>query len=485
MSTLPRIPRWRTAVQSLTEKNIPLKRLSKLIFQKGSTVQLYAGGVYSMILTADPDFIRHILQKNPRKYSKSTRQFNNIKRFLGNGLLTSDGAYWLKQRRLIQPGFHKNRLREVLKLMDSTTDQYLDHLDTALQSNPEVDISEKMQDVTLRIIAHSIFSASLEEAEFQKIKTILPRLQAFILQMFRLPYLHWWLKLSGQIKEHEELRDEVNAIYRSYIQKRRASGEEQDDLLQMLLDVRYADTGEGMTDTQILDEINILFNAGHEPTATALSWTWYLLGKHPEIMKKLETEVDQVLPDQEVTYQRLAQLEYTQQVIEETVRLYPPAWATNRIALEDDEFNGITIKKGTTISNYIYGLHRSPELWENPELFQPERFTKEQKKARHPFAYVPFGGGPRLCIGKQFATMEMKLILAKMIKRYKATLVKSQNIETIPVVTLQPNKAIKMQLEQREVSIPSRDEHIVAVNKHPMEVSAKASKCPFAALFAS
>lgn len=217
----------------------------------------------------------------------------------------------------------------------------------------------------------------------------------------------------------------------------------------MLLDVRYEDTREGMTNDQLIDEFNILFIGGHETSANALSWIWYLLSQNPRVSQKLVNEAQQVLPEGKLSYGHIDQLQNTQQVIEEAIRLYPPAWATNRVAIEDDVFKGISIKKGMTVATYIYGVHRSPKHWDNPDVFFPERFTKAKKKVRHSFAFVPFGGGPRLCIGKQFAMMEMKLILAKMVKRYKMELVDGQHIEASALVNLQPQNAIKMKIEPR------------------------------------
>ena len=450
MSTLPLIPRWQSALKSISTRKFPLTQLNKYIYPKGSTVKVYAGGLYPMVLTADPDFIQHILQKSHRKYHKLNRQYDRLKHFWGKGLLTNEGSSWLKQRRLIQPGFHMKKLKEIMKLMDRVSEDFLEKLDQELTQNPTLDIAKKMQELTCRVIANTIFSTNLKEEEFQIINKNLPRVQAFILRSLRQPYLNWWHRWSGQIKAHEKLRDEINAIIQSYIHERRNSAEEFDDLLQMLLDIRYADTGKGMTDSQLIDEVNILFIAGHETSGYALSWALYLLNKHPDVMQKLREEVNQNIPDDHFTFESLTQLPYTQQVIEETLRLYPPAWANSRVAIEDDEFKGIPIKKGTNIAAYIYGLHHSPDLWENPESFQPERFTKEKKKARHPYAFLPFGGGPRLCIGKQFALTEIKLILAKMVKRYEMKLTPDQQIEASPLILLQPNKGIQMEMSVRQ-----------------------------------
>ena len=475
MKTLPQIPRWQIIIHALKNRNVPLSRISNYLYRNEGTMKLHIGGIHPMILTSDPNFIQHILQKNPRKYGKCNRQFDNIKQFWGQGLLTNDGPSWLRQRRLIQPGFHKNRLREVMKLMDQVTDEFLNGLDESIRRQPTIDMHSQMKELTCRIIAHTIFSSHLEEEEFRKFNNHFSRIQSFILKINRQPFFRWWHKISGQNEDHKQLSREINAIFQKHIQERKGRNEASDDLLQMLLDIRYEDTGEGMTNTQLLDEINILFIGGHETSANVLSWAWYLLSKHPTVLEKVIQEVSHVFPDGQITFDGLMQLGYTQQVLEETMRLFPPIWVTTRVATEDDEFNGIAIKKGTNIGTFFYGLHRSPNIWEKPDSFVPERFTKLKKKARHPFAYVPFAGGPRLCIGKQFAMIEMKLVLAKMVKRYHLSLEPNQKVAPVALVNLQPKGGIKMNITQRKIHRPVDYSHRqTSVETSPLE-------CPFLA----
>ncbi len=450
MSQIPIIPRWKTAVRSVKLAKNPLPFLDQFLSEKGPTIQLYLGGLYKMILTADPDFVQHILQKKHRIYRKSEVHFDKIAHLLGRGLLTSEGQYWLQQRRLIQPGFHKKRLEDILRLMDKVAGQYLDRLDEEITRDPVVDMYEKMLGITFRIIANAVFSTDLKEEELNTLSNNITRLQEFLIKQIRQPYFNTWFKVSGELKTHEKLRDQSSNIALSYIRARRQSGEQYSDLLQMLLDARYEDTGEGMNDQQLIDESQILFVAGHETSANALSWIWYLLGQHPEVLDKVRAEVSERLPNETITFDLINQLEYTGQVIEEAMRLYPPAWTTNRVAAADDEFKGIPIKKGTTFATYIYGVHRSPNLWEDPHAFRPERFSPENKKDRHPFAYLPFGGGPRLCIGNHFAMMEMKLILAKMVNRYDVELIKDHPVNILPLLTLRPEKGVLMKVKKVE-----------------------------------
>lgn len=239
-------------------------------------------------------------------------------------------------------------------------------------------------------------------------------------------------------------------LQRQLIAKRRASGIQRDDLMQMLLDSRYEDTEEGMTDQQLIDEAAILFVAGHETSANTLSWTLYLLAQHPDVLKKVKAELNTVCPGRAPTFAELRQLTYLTQVINESMRLYPPAWITDRVPLEDDQVNGITIPKGTMVSVFIYGLHHQKESWNEPEVFRPERFNNENRKNRPPFSFMPFGGGPRLCIGNNFAMMEIQLVLAAVLRRFKIRINTDYPISVKPLITLRPANGIRMYLHENE-----------------------------------
>lgn len=446
-----------------------------------ATVQLAIGGRPPLMITADPDFAQYILLKNRDNYQKTSESFGVIRHFYGNGLLNSEGAYWKKQRKMIQPGFGRARLKQVLVYMEQVTEAYLEEVDQAILLNPQVTMCDLMLELTFKVIANAIFSTNLSKKEFRRINQIMPQVQAFIMKMIVKPYLQWWHKCSGQVKAHEVLSQEQREIVRSYIQKRRAEKGDYDDLLQMLMDIRYEDTGAGMTDAQLIDEINILFLAGHDTSAKGLSWAWYLLTQHPEVLKKVREEVADNIPDGQITFDRLTSLTYTQQVLEETLRLYPPIYGTNRMAVEDDEFKGIKIKKGTTCGTYIYGLHHSPALWHEPETFDPDRFAKSRKKERHSFAFLPFGGGPRFCVGRQFALMEMKMVLAKMVMRYDFDLLPDQKIEPVALINLQPKNGIKMKLSLRKQAKRATSVERNVSRDRELEEIPLGSGCPFAA----
>lgn len=427
----------------------PIPVLDANILKYGPTHCYYLGGVKKGFISIEPSFVQHFMQKNHRNYRKSLVQTEKLGHFLGNGLLTSDGDYWLQQRRLIQPGFHRKRLAALVGIIDQTIEQFAKEFQQDCKDKKPIDIYPKMMEAAFRIVINSLFSTNTSEEELEKVSTNITEIQEFFIRQIRMPFMNPWFKLSGQLAKAERKATETNYVLLDLIKERRESGKKVDDLLQMLLDVRYENTGKGMTDQQILEEAVVLFVAGHETTANALAWTWYLLSQHPESVARIREELNTVLGDAVPKFEDLPKLEYMAQVIQESMRIYPPAWLTDRVSIEDDEINGYYIPKNTMMVAYIHGIHHSPDLWEKPELFLPERFAKENHKARHSFAYMPFGGGPRLCIGNNFALMEMQLVLARMIRQFDFSTIPGQEIEGQPLITLRPKYGIKMQFWER------------------------------------
>ena len=448
--SLPAIPRWVSLRNSLRFAYNPIAALDQYVAEYGPTFEFYLGGMVKGILTTDPGLAQHVLQKEHRKWRKSPIQTERLGHFLGNGLLTSDGDYWLQQRRLIQPGFHRKRLASLAGIMNREIDAFLEQrFEPALANSQLVDMSPLMMELAFRVVAKSLFTTSLQEDDLAFLGDTVTTIQGFITRTFRQPYLIPWFRFSGQYREHEALSDKFDGIILEYIQARRSSNEQHDDLLQMLLEARYEDTGEGMTDRQLVEESAILFVAGHETTANALSWTWYLLSQHPEVMERIRREHESVLSGREPGFEDLPQLEYTLQVIDEAMRLYPPAWITDRLCIEDDQYGDLPLPKGSRVVAYIHGIHHRPSLWDDPESFRPERFSRERKKAYHPFAYMPFGGGPRLCIGNNFALMEMQLVLVKMLQRYLLESVPDFEPELQPLITLRPRNGVMVSVARR------------------------------------
>ncbi|MDH3650542.1 MAG: cytochrome P450 [Saprospiraceae bacterium] len=446
----PVVPRWISIKRALKFALNPIPILDQNIREYGDTYTFHIGGFFRKgIVTIDPEVIQHVLQKNHRNYVKSNIQTKILARYLGNGLLTSEGSYWLRQRRLIQPGFHRERLAGLTELMNREIAEVLDQLKLRIAKNPVVDMHEEMNRLAFRIIAKAIFSTSLSEEDLQNLSVQITVLQQFIVRQIRQPYLRPWHQVSGQLRKHEMISVKTRSILSRLIEQRLQSNIAADDLLQMLIDARYEDTGEPMTPGQILDESLILFIAGHETSANALAWTLYLLASHEGIASNLKREVHDVLGTGPATFENLRRLTYTKQIIDESLRLYPPAWIIDRVSQGDDSIKGFDIPKGTLLVLYVYGAHRNPKLWPRPEIFDPERFAEDGSFKVKPYSYFPFGGGPRLCIGNNFALMEMQLTLSQFIQRFEVRSVPEADISPLPMVTLRPKAGIHLQVISR------------------------------------
>lgn len=446
---IPLVSRWRAIQNVFQFVENPIPTLTGFLEEFGDTYYFYAGAMNKSIVTANPKVIQHVLQKNHRNYKKSHLQTEQLASFAGKGLLTSDGPYWLKQRRLIQPGFHRAKIASLADIVNEVIEQSFDELDELAKSQQPFDFAHFMMELTFKVVARSLFSTSVTEDEMNTLAENLTQIQEFFIKKVRQPYLAWYFQLSGLQKAHFLLADDSKQIILRIINERRASNVSHDDLLDMLLSSRYEDTGEGMTDQQLLDEALIIFVAGHETSANALAWLFYLISNHPAALEKLRKESKDILNNKTPTFADLPSMDYSKWCIEEAMRIYPPAWITDRISIEDDEVDGVFIPKDTMLALFIYGTHHSKSLWENPEQFIPERFSKENKSQRPAYAYLPFGGGPRLCIGNNFAMMEMQLVLNRLIERYNFELVKTHEVSAKPMITLRPKNGIMMNVEKR------------------------------------
>ncbi|OXB06017.1 cytochrome P450 [Flavobacterium pectinovorum] len=405
----------------------------KRYFDKfGDSFSLKIGFSKHIILSRDNEVAQYILQKNQKNYHKSKFQSVYLSKYLGKGLLTVDGDFWLKQRRLIQPAFHKQKMNQLVENMDKTIVLELDDL----IEEKAVDLFPIMSQLAFNVVAKSLFELSISEEKLIRIKYIIEEVQNFLIKEIRLPHKAWWFSVTGQVKKHLELAEENNSIIREIVEERGKSKEDINDLLNMLLETRYEDTGEGMSVKQLVDEIKVLFIAGHETTANALTFTLYLLGINPKIQQKVLDEITAIESQTENIVEQLQKMTYTNAVLNEAMRLYPPAWITDRGNVEDDNLAGYNIKKGTLIGVSFYELHRNPKYWENPDEFIPERFLGEQKKQSMQYFY-PFGAGPRMCIGAGFAIYEMCLTISNLVKRYNITSVNSE-IQLNPLITLKP-----------------------------------------------
>ena len=387
-------------------------------------------GTLRLIATQNHRFIEYVLKNNHRNYHKSTFQSDQLGRFLGKGLLTSNGDYWLKQRRLIQPGFHMDKIHALYAIMKKTIDRFLADFPTG-----ETDVYPHMHRLSFELVIDTLFNVKVPAATRQELSRFISEVQEFVIKDVRQPHKRWWFHLSGEVKDNLRKAEGARTIIRLLIQQRKEDGGKFNDLLDMLLDVRYEDSGEPMTESQVIDEILILLIAGHETTANALSWTLYLLASHREELIRLQQETSTLNVSESVMHDGLLS------VIKESMRLYPPAWISDRVALNDDHFEGFSYPKGTIIIIFYYGLHRDEKEWSDPESFIPSRFSKTAADKEKKKAYYPFGAGPRLCIGNNFALAEMAIFLQTFIQKYD--LHPTQTIPHIhPLVTLRPDRIV-------------------------------------------
>ena len=401
----------------------------------GDTFKVRIGPASRVIFTRDASTVRHILQKNHRKYAKSTLQTKDLARYIGKGILTSEGEFWRKHRKMIQPAFHKQRLHSLLQLMFRAIRDEL----AGLPRHRELDIYPVMSDLAFQVVAQSLFSAGDLRKDMNRLQEITESNQQMLIREMRQPYLKWWFNISGRIRRHLSMSGEARQLLDRLIEDRLESGSRQGDLLEMLLEARYED-GSPMPRRQLIEELIILFTAGHETTANALSFACYLLAKHPGVQEKTFQSVRDLDFETGDILHILKQLGYVQQCLEEAMRLYPPVYVIDRVSLETDELQGRTYPAGSTWLMSLYELHRHPKLWEAPDAFMPERFAQDRKKAYSGY-YFPFGAGPRMCIGNNFAMYEMQLVIGWLIKHYELT-TPMESLELNPLISLKPGRVL-------------------------------------------
>lgn len=447
----PRAPRYRSLLRLQRFFKNPIPFMKDNLKKYGDTYCFSLRYNKVNILTVNPEVIQHILRKNSQNYEKPVAHTTALGEFIGKGLLIATGEYHTRQRRMIQPSFHRKKLMRLVDTLDVEIDRYLKELDIKVADNQEIELNETFRQMTFRLMAKSIFGSSMNHSTIDKFFKNFTTLQDFLNQLVRMPSLLKWYNLTGKTKKFSRLSDENNALIKTAIQGRRKIGGDHDDILDMLMSSIYEDTKTGMSDQTLQEESLVLFVAGHETASNILSWIFYLLQKNPDAIAKIQTEFKAICGDRKPTFDDLIRMEYLMRVIFEALRIYPPSWITDRIAKEDDEVEGFFIPKGARVIPFIYGLHHSENLWDDPETFDPERFTKEQIKERHKFAHMPFGAGPRMCIGRNFALLEMQMVVLKMIEKYDFDLVKGQKIELLPAITLKPRYGIKMKLSEKEV----------------------------------
>lgn len=454
-ATHPPSPERKPFVGHLTMfRRDPLRFLLDSAGEYGDIVYLKFGP-QTVYLLNHPDYIKDVLVTNNRNFVKS-RGLEMAKKFLGESLLTSEGEFHRRQRRLAQPAFHRQRINGYAAVMT----HYAARTRQGWRSGETLDIWQEMMRLTLAIVGKTLFDADVE-AEAPEIGAALTNvMQLFeritnpfggLLDKLPLPGNFRWLKAKQRLD---------STIYR-IINERRAAGVDRGDLLSMLL-LAQDEEGDGgsMTDVQLRDEAMTLFVAGHETTANALTWTWYLLSQHPEVEAKLHEEVDAVLAGKLPTADDVARLRYTEMVFAESMRLYPPAWTLGRRVLNDYDAGGYVVPAGSIVLMSQWVMHHDPRYYPEPFRFDPERWIPEAREARPKFSYFPFGGGPRVCIGEQFAWMEGALLIAVIAQQWKMRLAPDQLVEPKAMITLRPRYGMRMIVEAREHSLAARGRNV-------------------------
>ncbi len=422
----------------------PLDLMVSAMRDHGEVVRMKFGPMTAHLIV-NPDGVRHILKDNHKNYGKRSRGLMKLRDILGNGLLTSEGDFWLRQRRIAQPAFHRERVAEMGEAMKDLAREMVSSWETRFERGEPFDVASEMMRLTLAIVGRTLLSTDFSEdadAVGRALTHILHATNERITKLVELP-------LSVPTPANRaflQARAVLDGIVYKAIRERRASGESKNDFLSLLMDMQDEETGEKMSDTQLRDELMTIVLAGHETTANALSWVFACLSRFPSWQLAVKRELDEVVGDREPEVADAMKLPVMRRVFDEALRLYPPAWAIGRSVDGDDEVLGYHLPKGSIALVVPYVAHRIARVWPNPEGFDPDRFLPGEEAKRPKFSYFPFSGGPRVCIGSGFAILESQIILATILKRFRLDLVPGHPLVPDPAITLRPKYGVRVVL---------------------------------------
>jgi enediyne biosynthesis protein E7 len=410
-----------------------LFRLQDYFARFGDVYRIFAParGVYNYVIN-HPEDIKRVLLSNHRNYTKG-EGMDRVKILLGNGIMTSEGAFWRRQRRMMQPSFHRRVIDQFSLLIGEVNEKFAQRWAAKAASGEAVNVSSDTSELTLEIVLRSIFGRDLTRLEQQ--------LGANPFEVVA-KQSNRDLKFAFQFRSLGKLVGEL-------IQRRRQTPEEHFDFLSMFMMTRDRETDEPMSDKELIDEVLTLIVAGHETTAAALTWTWYLVSQHPDVAEQLQAEADRSGGDETIGLGAAEGMSFTHQVLQESLRLYPPGWLITRRAIEADELGGFPIAPRTDVFISPYMLHRHPAFWSQPEEFQPGRFADADAEERHKFAYIPFAVGPRHCIGENIAMFEMLVHMRTMTRRFRLARATSEPIEFEAQINLRPRSNLMMTVKNR------------------------------------
>ncbi len=410
-----------------------LARLRRYFKEYGDLYRVFAPsrGVYNYVIN-HPDDIKRVLLSNHRNYTKG-EGMDQVKILLGNGIMTSEGDFWRRQRRMMQPSFHRRVIDQFSVLIREVNDKFAARWADKAARGEAVNISDDTSELTLEIVLRSIFGSDLARLEAQfganPFEVVAKEQNRDLKFAFRFRSL---TKLVAQL-----------------INRRRQTSEEHFDFLNMLMATRDRESGAAMSDRELIDEVLTLIVAGHETTAAALTWTWYLISQHPDTAQRLQAEADRTAAGQTLGLDAAEALSFTHQVLQEALRLYPPGWLITRRTIEADELGGFRLAPRTDVFISPFMLHRHPAYWSEPEEFRPERFAGADAEERHRFSYIPFAVGPRHCIGENIAMFEMLVHVQAMSRRFRLTRASNEPIELEAQINLRPRSNLMMMVEAR------------------------------------
>ena len=406
-------------------------------------------GALNIVMLNHPDYAQYIMRDNFRNYEKGGEMWAAVRTLVGNGLVTAEGELWRRQRRMMQPQFHRQHLSSLTNHMIEAIEDGMNDWDSVAASGEPFNIAQAYNKITMKVIVRTMFGGGLTSAEAEEMGNQVNFALTYLLQDMVTGKLPDWMPVPGRKKYQEAVAYIDKYIYSLIEKRRREPDNDNADLLTMMLNLVDDETGEQMSDKQLRDEAITIFLAGYETTSIAMTWASYMMTQKPEVAQKLMEHVDTVLEGRMAKFEDLMQLTYPRMVMEEATRMYPPAYWLPRTAVEDDVIGGYQIKAGQMVAATMLTIHRHPDFWENPDEFDPERFTPDKVKGRHPQAWMPFGAGQRYCIGKDFALMEGALILTRLAQRYSVSDVSDRQPKPSLSTTLSTKDGVWLKLANR------------------------------------
>lgn len=444
------VPRWRGLAGAAAMIRDPAAHLASLTEQHGDCFRYAFGGVAATLVISRPSLILHVLKTCEAAFTKSDIQTRYMQAFLGKGLLTLAGEEWRRQRRVIAAGFRADRLESLSEPLARLVVAGLEELATSAANDAPVAIDIDMMRLTFLAVARALLGADIDEAGVSRISEAILRIQGHLVRRIVLPWADSWFRLSGADERHQALRRAGDGVLAASIERRLAAGVPtgEGDMLDALLAVRDPETGEPMSREAVVAELMQLLVAGHETSSTVLAWTLWLLARHPEALMALHEECDAVLSGRIAGAGDVSRLPLTMATLKEAMRLYPPFWMIDRLAVSDSSCDGIDIPAGTRIALQVAIVHRRPDCWAEPAAFRPERFLGPERTNERSGAYVPFGTGPRTCVGNGYAWLQMLAILTGLVQRFDIAAV-DDAVAPRALLILRPAGGIAMRLRRR------------------------------------